>query len=129
MVDEQRPPTPGMRGFGPVSVVAACGAIIFSLALLFGDVTLGVVRILAFMVFVAAIFDAYLMFKEGHRLVASGFVVVAILTNPVLAFGVSAFFWVLVFLAVAVFFLAVAFFIRGPGPDPDADVTPDKRFL
>ena len=118
-----------MRGFGPLNVIAAMGSIVFAISLLAGDVTLGFVRIVAFGVFVIAAFHSYLMFREHHRMVAVGFLVIAVLTNPVLVFSVSSFLWVVLFGAFAVFFLLVAFFIRGPGPDPDADVTPDKRFL
>ncbi len=129
MVDEVRAPTPGMRGFGPFSVIAAIAATAFALALVFADVSLGFVRILAFLVFATAIFDAVMMFRERHSAVASGFVVIAVVTNPFLAFAVSSFVWVIVFFAIAIYFAVVAFFIRGPGPDPDADVSPDKRFL
>lgn len=129
MADEKREPTPGMRGFGPFSVIAAIGSVCFAVALLNADVTLGFVRIIAFGVFVIAVFDAILMAREHRRLLAGGFALIAVVTNPFLAFAASSAIWVVVFLVIALYFAIVAFFVRGPGPDPDADVTPDKRFL
>lgn len=134
MAEEIRQPTPGMRAFGPLSVVAAICAVIFALALLNSDVEEGIARILVLVVFGASVFDAVVMFREHRPVVASGFVVVALITAPFLFLYVvsSAWIfsvWLLLFFPVALYFLVIAFFVRGPGPDPDADVTPDKRFL
>lgn len=127
--EAERQPTPGMRGFGPFTVVAALGAVLLATLVLFIDVPVVFSNLLAILVFAAAVFDAVMMFRERHPVVASGFVVVAIITNPIIVFGFATVIWSMVFYAFALYFALVAFFIRGPGPDPDADVTPDKRFL
>ena len=129
MADEGNAPTPGMRGFGPISVVAALGSLLFAVALWFGGVAQGFVRITVLAIFVAAIFDAVMMWRERRPSLVVGFILIAVVTSPVIAFALSSAIWSILFVLIAIYFALVAFFVRGPGPDPDADVTPDKRFL